>query len=110
MSEMPIVTGLKEARFPHLRHAGPTATSSSYHRHACYEYIRWAVTTYGFGDCMSRYQRPISTTTTSTTTITNPLLIHLLLLNQRPPLLARTIMTVRLIWYCLYAAMTDKFK
>lgn len=106
MSEMPIVPGPKEARFPHLRHAGPTTTSGSHHhhyRHVCHEYFRWAATAYG--DRLSRNQWSNSTsttnTTTTTTTITNPLLnYHLLLLillllllllltNHRPPLLAR---------------------
>lgn len=53
MSEMPLVPGPKEARFPHLRHAGPTATSGPYqHRQhrARHDYFRWAVTAPGIGD------------------------------------------------------------
>jgi len=53
MSEMPLVPGPKEARFPHLRHAGPTATSGPYqHRQhrARHDYFRWTATAPGIGD------------------------------------------------------------
>jgi len=53
ISEMPLVPGPKEARFPHLRHAGPTATSGP-HQHrqhrARHDYFRWAATAPGIGD------------------------------------------------------------
>ena len=59
--KLPIVPGPKEARFPHLWHAGPTATTSShqhhqchYHHHhnhhVCHEYFRWAATASCIGD------------------------------------------------------------
>ncbi|XP_011706776.1 PREDICTED: uncharacterized protein LOC105461951 [Wasmannia auropunctata] len=45
--------GPKEARFPHLRHAGPTATFGP-HQHrqhrARHDYFRWAATAPGIGD------------------------------------------------------------
>lgn len=53
ISEMPLVPGPKEARFPHLRYAGPTATSGS-HQHrqhrVHHDYFRWAATAPGIGD------------------------------------------------------------
>lgn len=57
MFEMPLVPGPKEARFAHLRHAGPTATSGP-HQHrqhrARHDYFRWTTTTPGIGDRLNR--------------------------------------------------------
>lgn len=66
ISEIRIVPGPKEARFPHLWHAGPTATSGPNHHHnqhrACHDYFRWAATASGIGDRLSRSPRPITIT------------------------------------------------
>lgn len=66
ISEIRIVPGPKEARFPHLWHAGPTATSGPNHHHhqhrACHDYFRWTATASGIGDRLSRSPRPITIT------------------------------------------------